>query len=182
MNAGKKPDGTGPENTVPNWMLERRGVGRTIEIEPDGEGVVHNKPDMVLIEGKDVEEEVRCTVKGRCTVHIVEVGYCWDYKWKEKHDEKQGVYQNLKTALEAAGWSKVVLHSVPLGATGLTGDMQDTWKALGLDRDGADRLRRRIMDVTWESLVGIVKARYAALAEVRQSEADVRTGEQWDVG
>ena len=49
---------------------------------------------------------------------------------------KEGVYRNLKVALEEAGWNKVVLHSIPLGATGLTGDMQGTWKALRLDTEG----------------------------------------------
>ena len=38
------------------------------------------------------------------------------------------------------------------------------------------------MDVTWESLVGLVKARYAAVNEIRKGENGAVPGRQWGVG
>ena len=44
MNAGTGKGGRAPERTVPRWMLKHG-----IEVEESDDGVVHDKPDIVLI-------------------------------------------------------------------------------------------------------------------------------------
>ena len=71
---------------------------------------------------------------------------------------------------------------MPVGVTGLMGEeVRKVWDELGLDKAGADRLCRRLMDVTWEWLVKILRSRYAALNEVRRAN-EGNEGRAWDVG
>ena len=182
VNAKRGERGKGAEETVPGWMLYDDHSETHVAVEPSEDGVVHNKPDMVLVEGLDYNEEVDRFSRRFCTVHIVEVGYCWDYAWRDKQEAKVRAYQKLREAMLDAGWSDVKIHAVPVGATGLMGEeVRKVWDELGLDKAGADRLCRRLMDVTWEWLVKILRSRYAALNEVRRAN-EGNEGRAWDVG
>ena len=177
VNAGTGEGGRAPERTVPRWMLKHG-----IEVEESDDGVVHDKPDIVLIEGKKAGERVRNEVRKRSVVHIIEVGYCWDYLWGRKREEKLKAYAKLCEALGDSGWKEVVMHVVPLGATGVFEEgLSETWEQLGLDRKACVRLKKRLMDVTWDSLYKIVKSRRAAIGEVESSRGEL-AGRAWDVG
>ena len=182
VNAKRGEGGKSAQRTVPDWMLSRGARGGYVSVEESEDGVVHNKPDIVLVEGLDENEEAGVREKKRCTVHVVEVGYCWDHEWRSKKQAKERTYEKLAEALLGAGWRDVRVHAVPIGATGLMGEeVREVWKELGVEGTGVDKLYRRIMDVTWEALVGLIRARYAALHEVRRA-ADGEVGRQWDVG
>ena len=55
--------------------------------------------------------------KSSCTIQIVEVGYCSDFSWKRKFEEKQKQHEALAQALTQAGW-KVEMHFIVLGNCG----------------------------------------------------------------
>ena len=52
-----------------------------------------------------------------CTIQLVEVGYCSDFSWKRKLEEKQAQHVALAQALTEAGW-KVETHYIILGNCG----------------------------------------------------------------
>ena len=141
VNAKRGERGKGAERTVPDWMLYDDRRRAHVEVEPSEDGVVHNKPDIVLVEGMDYDQEASGSLKRYCTIHIVEVGYCWDYAWRDKQEAKVKAYQKLKEAMLDAGWSGVKVHAVPVGVTGLMGEeIREVWDKLGLDREGTKKV------------------------------------------
>ena len=116
------------------------------------------------------------------------MGYCRDSRWEAKVQEKQRTYRNLVAALREAGWQKVHLHVVPLGATGVVrAELKDTWKTLGVEGDSAKKLNNKLATCAWNGVRDITKARFKALQEVRQQKGDragagPSTSGQWNRG
>ena len=69
----------------------------------------------------------------KVAVHIMEVGYAGDARWRDRHTEKRKKYEPLVEAMREAGWG-VELHVMILGATGMVYEHNDrVLEWLGVD-------------------------------------------------
>ena len=88
-------------------------------------------PDIVMVEDA-------VTKDSRGTIHIIEVGHCWDpNKVVGKTEEKEQAYAEVVAALEDSGW-KLDSTVLPIGATGVSVDF--------LNKEARDKL-----GLTWKS-------------------------------
>ena len=100
--------------------------------------VGRRNPDIVMI-----ETDRATGAKG--TIHIVEVGYCWDPNWVTKQEEKEETYRELVEALLASGW-KVEFTVLPVGAMGTSVDFlgKEARRKLGITWKSYDTFRRAV--------------------------------------
>ena len=112
---------------LPTWLLPG--------VDPDT--LRKMRPDILRIPGLPAHAtpgEIRNATlhKGRHKIQIIEVGYCSDFRWKEKLAEKQEQHRGLVQALQAEGWD-VEEHHIILGSKGTVyKDTLNTLQKLGL--------------------------------------------------
>ena len=84
-----------------------------------------------------------------CTIHLVEVGYGLDTRWKETLEKKKQQHQRLKEALAQAGWTSVGEHVIVLGRAGrVNRSSQTTLEQLGLTSAQALKLMHKLTSFT----------------------------------
>jgi len=80
------------------------------------------KPDVIIYEGVRQEDlqtflDNKEVPDKRIKIHILELGYCNDWKWEAKIAEKEKIYGKLVAQMKACGW-KVEYKQVALGTQG----------------------------------------------------------------
>jgi hypothetical protein len=129
----------GLPHRVPSWLLPDCGA----------------RPDILLLDGvpptgPPTHGDRRALLQGLRAIHVVEVGYCIDTRWKAKLAEKDeqhvrgnGLVPALTSILaaylgEEEARRRIVVHSVPLGASGFAlRKNKDTLEQLGIDGETA---------------------------------------------
>ena len=96
-------------NRIPGAMDAERLLAEANEVG-------RMNPDIVMIEN-NIDNKART----RGTIHIVEVGYCWDPNWTAKQKEKEEAYEEVVENLKASGWI-VEFTVLPVGAMGMSVD------------------------------------------------------------
>jgi ribonuclease HI len=131
----------GLPHRVPRWLLPDCGA----------------RPDILLVEGVPPTGPpnrggLRDALQTLRAIHVIEVGYCMDTRWEEKlaeknrqHDQVNGLIPALTEALathlgEDEARRRVVMHSIPLGASGYAlRRNRDVLEGLGLEKDAATK-------------------------------------------
>jgi hypothetical protein len=127
-NAGTGEDGF-THRMVHGRLLKsaqpRRNTRAHVEVaEPDEEAraLLELQPDLVIYHGLR-QEELREFLDGkkdppaRMKIQILEVGYCNDWNWEKKFEEKGKLYEQLVARMKRCGW-KVEYKQVALGTRG----------------------------------------------------------------
>jgi hypothetical protein len=100
---------------LPSWILPDAA---------DAADLSKQRPDILRILGlpaspTDADIQQAVAHKRRHRIHIVEVGYTSDTRWKEKLAEKQVQHERLRAQLAAAGWDvDPEEHVILLGTAG----------------------------------------------------------------
>ena len=98
-------------------------------------------PDIVMIERNTSGKKIR--TKG--TIHIIEVGYCWDPSWIAKQQEKEEAYAEVIDNLRESGWT-VEFTVLPVGAMGMSVDFlnKEARHKLGITWKSYEAFRRTV--------------------------------------
>lgn len=146
------------------------------------------RPDLLFVQGMDEGWQHRCTtphqlqsqlqaLKARCTVYIVEVGYCRDHKAVEKRAEKKRQHRLLAQRLQAEGW-KVEQVPIVLGHCGSVYkpemDLLQDKNKLGISKQDTEQLFKELHEHAVHSL-GYVARKYQELRAARNKEL----GQRW---
>mmetsp|Transcript_26877 Transcript_26877/g.65854 ORF Transcript_26877/g.65854 Transcript_26877/m.65854 type:complete len:313 (+) Transcript_26877:675-1613(+) len=125
--------GTGGDGSTHTMVHERllrsarprvstRARGGEAELDGEARALLKLKPDVVIYHGLR-QEELRDFLDGKkdppkgMKVKILEVGYCNDWNWERKIEEKSSVYEPLVSRMKKCGW-KVEYKQVALGTRG----------------------------------------------------------------
>ena len=108
------------------------------------------RPDIMIIDSLPQQPtDADIAYAHSCTVHLVEVGYGPDTRWKETLEKKKQQHQRLKEALAQAGWTNVVEHVIVLGRAGCVyRNAQTTLEQLGLTSAQALKLMHKLTSFT----------------------------------
>ena len=102
----------------------------------------------------------------RGTIHIIEVGYCWDPNWAAKQREKEKAYTEVIAALAASEW-KVEFTVLPVGAMGTSVDFlgKKDRERLGITWKSYDTFRRAVAAHSVAAIHGMWVYRCKTIAE-----------------
>ena len=100
-----------------HFVTKRKpGVNDSESLPAEDNEAGRMNPDIVMIEHNTSRK-----TPTRGTIHIIEVGYCWDPNWIAKQQEKEEAYAEVIDNLKESGWS-VELTVLPVGAMGMSVD------------------------------------------------------------
>ena len=139
---------------LPEWMLP----------DVDPETRQRMRPDLLIIENLShdaSEASIADAVaqKEQHTIHLIEVGYGPDTRWKDTQARKLSQHTQLKAALTQAGW-KVEEHIIVLGNAGTVYQgALPTLITLGLTKAQATKLMNKLHVHAILRLWSIVKTR-----------------------
>jgi ribonuclease HI len=147
---------------------------------PDGERL-KMRPDIMFVDGMEEgwqAEEVTAArlqdMKRRCTVYILEVGYCRDNAALRKRAEKKRQHALLRRALRKEGW-KVEDMPIVLGHCGsVYGHELDLLQKLGVTKQDALALLKWLHEHAVKSTCGV-----ARLYQQLRSERNKELGYVW---
>jgi hypothetical protein len=130
----------------------------------DADTLQRMRPDILLIENlpatatiEEIENAASNKVDHR--IHLIEVGYGPDTRWRDTLTMKQQQHQRLRDALAAAGWT-VTEHIFVLGSQGTVyNNTLKELKSLGLETAMATQVMRKLHIHAVLSLWSIVKTR-----------------------
>jgi hypothetical protein len=141
---------------LPPWLLPG--------VDPDT--LRRMRPDILRITGLPAQathEEIAAALlhKSRHKIQVIELGYCSDFNWKQKLEEKKAQHQELIAALREDGW-EVEEHYIVLGTKGtIYKDTLATLQQLGLAHKRALALMAtlNIHAVTWLATIVTTRRR-----------------------
>jgi len=146
------------------------------------------RPDIMFVDGLDegwqqdeVGSSLLATMKAKCTVYLLEVGYCRDSAALLKRFEKKRQHWRLRRALRAEGWT-VADVPVALGHCGsVYGHELDALLRLGVERKDALKLLDWLHGHAVRSTCGAARA-YQRLRHERNRELGMTWGKGKGVG
>ena len=161
-------------------MPESDTHGRTVPRRPPDYLIpdCKHRPDIMLLEGVDRFDLTAYAgadlPPGIQNIHIVEVGYCNDTRWREKSEEKDKQHEQLAETMrqrlrqrfgDAVGPDgkhkrKVIRHSIPLGVSGFALKHNlEALQNLGLHREHARKCLAQLCHWSQQKLYDIVVQR-----------------------
>ncbi len=125
-----------------------------------------SRPDIVFIPTFNPDQyspqqlaQLSINTKAHHTVHIVEFGYCYDFKIHEAIHLKQLQHRSLVLALRARGWH-VKQHQIIVSITGIfPGTTADTLQQLGLSKTTTNSLLRSLHIHSLRTATSIYRSR-----------------------
>jgi ribonuclease HI len=139
---------------VPDWLLPNT----------DADTLRRMRPDILRIQGLPAhptapEIQEACTYKRHYKIQLIEVGYCSDFNWKKKLEDKKQQHAELINALRAEGW-ETEEHYIILGSKGtILKDATTAFQKLGLTKTQAVKLMSSLNIHTVNWLATIVRTR-----------------------
>ena len=143
---------------LPRWIIPDHLVS--------DEALAKMRPDILRIVGlpaSPTQEDLERAIQDKrgYTVQVIEVGYCWDTKWREKVAEKMEQHKQLIELLEEAGWTvDKTPHVIVVGACGTVYHSgAKALQALGLTEKQSHELLRQLHFIAIEDMRNISLAR-----------------------
>jgi hypothetical protein len=170
-NSGESPAQPLPPKYLPDWLLSADASDRLRAAKC---GVT---PDLVFGMGvPDVFDPSAAVFdKKRCTLVLIEVGFCADLRCHIKHQEKLDKYTPLLDILRLT-WGRVHLVIVPIGNAGtlLSRTQHDLASALASNPahpllKETKTLLEHVSAFAAQRLLSIIQSRYASAAAAHQS-------------
>ena len=140
---------------IPEWLLPHIPIDTRKKWRPDILRLVPRND-----KARQVTDPAQATAhKEQYTLQLIEVGYTSDLRWRETFSNKRLQHEELKTALQDAGWH-VEQFTLVFGSTGVIyADDQADLKKLGLTAAATSTLLKKINGHTVQCLWDIICGR-----------------------
>ena len=83
-------------------------------------------PDIVMVEDHITGDSTRGTI------HVIEVGFCWQSRWVVKQKETEDKHEGIVEALSSSEWN-AKFTVLPVGAMGVSVDFMERKPYTNLD-------------------------------------------------